>query len=111
VHDGTSRPALDTSQGLVSAIGGQDVHGLEFVGAAIMPTQTGTSLILEEPNQSDPGTGNFVNWSSHPATIGYRRAGRFAVSALGASRCQPLFFVFDCPGRRLDFGVFRVIGR
>ena len=27
------------------------------------------------------------------------------------SRCQPLFFVFDCPGRRLDFGVFRVIGR
>ena len=29
----------------------------------------------------------------------------------GASRCQPLFFVFDCPGRRLDFGVFRVIGR
>ena len=29
----------------------------------------------------------------------------------GASRCQPSFFVFDCPGRRLDFGVFRVIGR
>jgi hypothetical protein len=25
VHDGTSQPALDTSQGLVSAIGGQDV--------------------------------------------------------------------------------------
>src|SRR5271156_1507623 len=36
-------------------------------------------------------------------------AWRFAVS--GASRSQPLVFVFDCAGRRLDFGVFRVIGR
>ena len=33
VHDGTTQPVLDTSQGLVSALGGQDVHGLGFVGA------------------------------------------------------------------------------
>jgi hypothetical protein len=74
VHDGTSQPVLDTSQGLVSAIGGQDVHGLEFVGAAIAPVRSSSGMILEEPNQSTPGTGDFVNWSSHPSAIGYRRA-------------------------------------
>ena len=33
-------------------------------------------------------------------------ARRFAVSALGALRCQPLFVVFDCPGRALGFWSF-----
>ena len=41
VHDGTSTPALDVSQGLVSALGGQDVHPLEFAGAEIMPAVSG----------------------------------------------------------------------
>jgi hypothetical protein len=35
VHDGTSEPILDTSQGLISAVGGQDLNALEFVGAEV----------------------------------------------------------------------------
>jgi hypothetical protein len=81
VHDGTSQPVLDVSEGLVSAIGGQDVHGLEFVGAAIAPVQASSGMILEEPNQSNPGTGNFASWVSHPSAIGYRRAETASVTS------------------------------
>jgi hypothetical protein len=55
VHDGTSQPALDISHDLVSAIGGQEVHCVEFAGAGILPVRSGSSMMLEEPNQSGPG--------------------------------------------------------
>ena len=76
MHDGTTQPALDTSQGLVSALGGQDAQALEYAGAEIMPTLngSGTGMILQEPNEANP-TDPQVSWVSHPAAIGYRRAG------------------------------------
>ena len=73
VHDGTSTPALDVSQGLVSALGGQDVHPLEFAGAEIMPAVSGSALILQEPNES--GETGYGSWVTHPSTMGYRRQG------------------------------------
>ena len=74
IHDGTTQPALDTSDGLVSAIAGQDLHAIEFSGAEIGITVSGTSINLEEENEADPEDGS-TPWVSHPATIGYSREG------------------------------------
>ena len=69
VHGGTTKGVLDISQGLISALGGEIVHGLEFVGDEIVPLQSGSSMVLED------GYSPFATWASHPAGIGYRRAG------------------------------------
>ena len=47
VHYGTTQPAFDTGQGLVSALGGALVHPLEFSGGEIVPTPAGTSVTLQ----------------------------------------------------------------
>jgi hypothetical protein len=73
IHEGTTQPNLDTSQGLVSALGGQDAHPLAFVGAEISPTVSGSSMILQEPNET--GSGGSGSWVTHPSAIGYRRQG------------------------------------
>ena len=83
VHDGTKSPSWDTAQGLDSALGGQDVHPLESVGAEIMPMESadGTSMILGETSDaSRGGSSDETNWVSHPSAIGYRRAGGYSAS-------------------------------
>jgi hypothetical protein len=37
-HLGTSPNSLDTSPGLLSALGGEGVHAMSFTGAEISPT-------------------------------------------------------------------------
>ena len=72
VHDGTTQPQLDVSQGLISALGGQVLHPLEFEGAEITPTQSGSGIVLDEPNETNPTSG-MTTWLSHPSNIGYTR--------------------------------------
>ena len=71
-HMGTSPNSLDTGSGLLSALGGADVHAMSFVGAEIMPAENagGTGVSLEESFQSGSEP---TNWVSHPSGIGYRR--------------------------------------
>ena len=70
IHDGTTQPDLDMGDGLVSALGGQDVHALEFAGPEIQPAVngTGTGVDLEEGRASGSET-----WVSHPSAMGYQR--------------------------------------
>ena len=72
-HLGTSPNSLDTSSGLMSAMGGEGVHAMSFAGSEILPTANpaGTSLWLEESNQYGQTP---TNWVSHPSGIGYRRS-------------------------------------
>ena len=72
-HQGTSPGSLDTSSGLLSGLGGEAVHPMSYSGAEIMPkpNPTGTSMWLEESNQSGQTP---TNWVSHPSGIGYRRS-------------------------------------
>ena len=71
IQDGTTLGEWDTSQGLVSALGGQDMHALQFAGAEIQPALSGSAIVLEQ-NVGGSGT-----WVSHPSAIGYRRAGLY----------------------------------
>ena len=75
VHDGTTQPNLDTSKGLVSALGGQDLNPMAFAGSEITPTVnlTGSAMNLMEANQSASGAGSTTEWLSHPEMIGYQR--------------------------------------
>ena len=86
IHDGSSTPSWDTEQGLDSALGGQDVHPLEYTGAAIQPmtTNAGTSMILAETSDASRGPSDETNWVSHPSAIGYRRTGVHSGSSGGS---------------------------
>jgi hypothetical protein len=72
-HQGTSPNSLDTSSGLLSALGGEAVHAMSFSGSEIAPkpNPAGTSMWLEESNQSGQTP---TSWVSHPSGIGYRRS-------------------------------------
>ena len=74
VHDGANEPTLDSSQGLISALGGQNANALEFVGAEIHvgPNPTGTAMVVDE---GWSGASPITPWVSHPSAIGYRRQG------------------------------------
>jgi hypothetical protein len=72
IHDGTSTAGMDTSKGLVSALGGQDMHPMQFTGAEIQPVQSGSSIALQEQ-----GGWGLRTWASHHSAIGYRRRGQF----------------------------------
>jgi hypothetical protein len=74
VHDGTSEPILDTSQGLISAVGGQDLNALEFVGAEVHVGVNGANnaMVVDE---GWSGAGPITSWVSHPSAIGYRLQG------------------------------------
>jgi len=65
-HQGTSPGSVDTSSGLLSALGGQAVHAMSFGGAEIMPAvnSAGNAVGLEESYQQGSTP---VNWVSHPA--------------------------------------------
>jgi hypothetical protein len=71
-HRETSPGSLDTSSGLLSALGGADVHAMSFAGSEILPAENagGTGVALEESFESGSEP---TNWVSHPSGIGYRR--------------------------------------
>ena len=47
IQDGTTSGEWDTSQGLVSAMGGQDMHPLQFTGSEVQPALSGSAIVLE----------------------------------------------------------------
>ncbi|MGP0062531.1 MAG: polymorphic toxin-type HINT domain-containing protein [Isosphaeraceae bacterium] len=72
VDQGSEYRLFDGAQGLVSGVGGELLHPLEFHGAEITPTQSGSGIVLEEPNEADPSLG-MTTWSSHPSQTGFLR--------------------------------------
>ena len=72
IHQGTTPGSLDTSQGLVSAEGGEVLHPLEFAGSEVTPTPNSSGVALEEPN-AGPGPPTTV-WMSLPSNLGYTRS-------------------------------------
>jgi hypothetical protein len=71
-HLGTTPGQLETTDGLVAAMGGLAVHPLLFAGPEVMATDNsaGNAMTLQEAYSSR--TPN--NWVSHPSGIGYRRS-------------------------------------
>ena len=70
MHQGTTPGNLDTSQGLASAVGGELMHPIGFDGAEIQPTDSGSGILLDEPESPH---GSSTPWQSHPLTVGYSR--------------------------------------
>ena len=72
MHLGTTPGQLDTSQGLVSALGGAGAHALTFAGPEVKPVDNGDAVVLEE---GWGGGESPSNWVAHPSAsgIGYRR--------------------------------------
>ena len=70
MHQGTTPGNLDTSQGLASAVGGELMHPIGFDGAEIQPTDSGSGILLDEPESPH---GSSTPWQSHPSTVGYSR--------------------------------------
>ena len=79
IQDGTTSGEWDTSQGLASAVGGQDMHALQFTGAEVQPAPSGSAVALEQ------GGGGSGTWASHPSAIGYRRQGYVTGGSHGGS--------------------------
>ena len=79
IQDGTTSGEWDTSQGLASAVGGQDMHVLQFTGAEVQPAISGSAVALEQ------GGGGSGVWASHPSAIGYRRQGYTTGGSHGGS--------------------------
>ena len=69
----------DTSQGLASAVGGQDIHALQFTGSEVQPGLSGSAVVLKQ----DGGRSGI--WTSHPSAIGYRRQGYVTGGSHGGS--------------------------
>ena len=79
IQDGTTSGEWDTTQGLASAVGGQDMHALQFTGAEVQPALSGSAVALEQ------GGGGGGIWASHPSAIGYRRQGYTTGGSHGGS--------------------------
>ncbi len=80
VHDGADEPTLDSSKGLVSAVGGQDANAMEFVGPEVHVAQnaTNTAMVVDE---GWSGASPITSWVSHPSAIGYRRQGALTIGS------------------------------
>ena len=79
IQDGTTTGEWDTSKNLVSALGGQDMHALQFTGSEVQPALSGSAIVLEQ------GAGGSGTWVSHPSAIGYRRQGYVTSGSHGGS--------------------------
>ena len=79
IQNGTTSGEWDTSQGLASAVGGQDMRALQFTGAEVQPAISGSAVALEQ------GGGGSGIWASHPSAIGYRRQGYTTGGSHGGS--------------------------
>ncbi len=82
-HLGTSPGSLDTSSGLMSALGGMGVHAMSFAGPDILPeaNTAGTEVWLAESNEVGQTA---TNWVSHPSGIGYRRSSPGIITTTGS---------------------------
>ena len=80
VHDGANEPTLDSSQSVVSALGGQDANAMEFVGPEVhaAPNAANNALVIDE---GWSGASPITPWVSHPAAIGYRRQGAISIGS------------------------------
>ncbi len=95
-HMGTSPNSLDTSSGLLSALGGADVHAMSFAGSEIMPTENagGTGVSLEESSLESGSVP--PNWVSQPAGIGYPRNAPGLTTWTGSGRGSTSSTGFAC---------------
>ena len=78
---------MDVLGGLASALGGQDVHGLEFTGAEEEAIQFAGTIGIDD--NDGPWTGEDGKqpsaWQSHPSTIGYVRGNQSTGTSAGTS--------------------------
>ena len=89
VHDGANEPTLDSSQSVVSALGGQDANAMEFVGPEVhaAPNAANNALVIDE---GWSGASPITPWVSHPAAIGYRRQGAMSISSGSGSHIKTI---------------------
>ena len=87
VHNGSDNRGMDVLGGLASALGGQDVHGLEFTGAEEEAIQFAGTIGIDD--NDGPWTGEDGKqpsaWQSHPSTIGYVRGNQSTGTSAGTS--------------------------
>ncbi len=87
VHNGSDNRGMDVLGGLASALGGQDVHGLEFTGAEEEAIQFAGTIGIDD--NDGPWTGEDGKqpsaWQSHPSTIGYVRGNQSTGTSAGTA--------------------------
>ena len=84
VHNGSDNRGFDTGSGLASALGGQDVHGLEFTGPEEQAViESGKVAIYDADGSINPEEPPGTPWQSHPATVGYVRGNQGSGSSAG----------------------------
>ncbi len=72
-HLGTTPGQLETTDGLVAAMGGFAVHPLLFAGAEVM-AQVNSNRNAQDLNESWWSSSSPTAWASQPTGIGYRRS-------------------------------------
>ncbi len=86
VHNGTQNRGFDTSQGLISALGGQGVHGLEFTGPEDQPIyENGTIAVNDYDGTLENGGPPNTPWESHPTSVGYVRGNQSTGTSAGTA--------------------------
>ncbi len=84
VHNGSDNRGFDTGSGLASALGGQDVHGLEFTGPEEQAViESGKVAIYDADGTVNPLEPPGTPWQSHPAAVGYVRGNQGSGTAAG----------------------------
>ena len=88
VHNGSNNRGYDVAGGLASALGGQDVHGLEFTGAEEQAIAYAGTIGIDDYDGTFTGIDGkqpSMSWQSHPSTIGYVRGNQSTGSSAGTS--------------------------
>ena len=81
IHNGSQNRGFDVTQGLVSALGGQDASALQFTGSDEQPIgENGTIAINDFDGTENAGGPPNTPWESHPSTVGYVRETRAAAA-------------------------------
>ena len=84
VHNGSDNRGFDGGSGLASALGGQDVHGLEFTGAEEQAiAYNGTIGMDDFDGTYNSEDGAPLAWQTHPSTVGYVRGNQGSGSSAG----------------------------
>ncbi len=84
VHNGSDNRGFDGGSGLASALGGQNVHGLEFTGPEEQAViESGGVAIYDADGSVNPEAPPSTSWQSHPSTVGYVRGNQSSGSSAG----------------------------